>query len=75
MQGSHILFKVLPNFPTGQEFEQVDPERKFGDEQLVHVVADPEHLVQGESQFLHCQELLSAHVPSGQLLEQVPAVR
>ena len=58
LQSSHILLIVFPNFPEGHVLTQFEPDKKKVSEQAVHKDPEPEHLLHGFIQFLHCQELL-----------------
>ncbi len=71
MQLLHCRSVVSPHCPDGHVRIQVEELRKFGLVQLVHVIAEPEQVVQGEVQILQVRSLTSSQNPDSQGLMHV----
>ncbi len=71
MQPLHCRSVVSPHCPDGHEPIHVEELRKFGLVQPVHVVAEPEQVVQGEVQLLQVLSLVSPQDPGWQGLMHV----
>lgn len=52
-QLSHVKIALFLKKPSPQLATHVVPKRKFGELQEVHVIADPEQVLQDESQLVH----------------------